>query len=93
MGSIPTSGTISVRKQGRLRAERRLAGASRNADDFLDLCAIPSNARGLSTEVRLGAEAGLAHESVASSDDSLLLDRSRLVRRLGRASTETMQAA
>ena len=58
------------------------------------ICApITSNVRGLATEVALGKEAGLAHKSVANFDNTLLLSRERLVRRLGRASSETMEAA
>lgn len=58
------------------------------------ICApITSTIRGLATEVTLGAEAGLAHESVANFDNTFLLARTRLVRRLGRASIETMEAA
>jgi hypothetical protein len=40
-----------------------------------------------------GTEAGLAHDSVANFDNTLLLSRSRLVRRLGRADPETMDGA
>lgn len=58
------------------------------------ICApITSTIRGLSTEVALGAEAGLVQGSVANFDNTLLLDRSCLVRRLGRASPATMEAA
>ena len=54
---------------------------------------ISSTARELSTEVSLGAEAGLSHPSVANFDNLLLLDRTRLVRRLGRASLDSMDEA
>ncbi|MFV2063965.1 MAG: type II toxin-antitoxin system PemK/MazF family toxin [Chloroflexota bacterium] len=58
------------------------------------ICApITSTIRGLSTEVALGVESGLVQGSVANFDNTLLLDRTRLVRRLGRASAETMEAA
>lgn len=58
------------------------------------ICApITSNIRGLSTEVALGAEAGLVHPSVANFDNVFLLARSRLVRRLGRAPEPAMHAA
>ena len=58
------------------------------------ICApITSNIRGLATEVRLGTEAGLAQPSAANFDHTLLLSRSRLVRRLGRASPEAMEEA
>lgn len=58
------------------------------------ICApITSRRRGLATEVALGPEAGLAHDSVANFDNTFLLARSRLVRRLGRASRTTMDAA
>jgi mRNA interferase MazF len=58
------------------------------------ICApITSAIRGLATEVRLGTEAGLAHDSVANFDNTLLLSRQRLIRRLGRADLETMRAA
>lgn len=57
------------------------------------ICApITSRKRGLATEVALGPEAGLAHASVANFDNTFLLARSRLVRRLGRASGTTMDA-
>jgi mRNA interferase MazF len=58
------------------------------------ICApITSRRRGLATEIALGPEAGLAHESVANFDNTFLLARRRLVRRLGRASQVTMEAA
>jgi mRNA interferase MazF len=58
------------------------------------ICApITSRRRGLATEVVVGPEAGLAHESVANFDNTFLLARERLVRRLGRAGAETMDAA
>ena len=58
------------------------------------ICApITSNARGITTEVALGREAGLAHASVANFDNAFLLSRRRLVRRLGRATPETMASA
>jgi mRNA interferase MazF len=58
------------------------------------ICApITSNVRGLSTEVSLGPDAGLVRDSVANFDNVFLLDRSRLVRRLGTASEPAMRAA
>ncbi len=58
------------------------------------ICApITSTIRGLATEVPVGQEAGLASESVANFDNTLLLARTRLQRRLGRASDHTMEAA
>lgn len=58
------------------------------------ICApITSKIRGLATEVGLGPEAGLAQESVANFDNTFLLARARLVRRLGRAPGPAMEAA
>lgn len=58
------------------------------------ICApITSRIRGLTTEVALGPEAGLVGSSVANFDNVLLLDRARLVRRLGRASAASMEEA
>jgi mRNA interferase MazF len=58
------------------------------------ICApITSTIRGLGTEVALGATAGLVHRSVANFDNTFLLARRRLVRRLGRASPSAMAAA
>lgn len=58
------------------------------------ICApITSRIRGIATEVSIGQEAGLAHESVANFDNAFLLHRNRLVRRLGRASQQTMADA
>ena len=58
------------------------------------ICApVTTRIRGLSTEVALGAEAGLVEPSVANFDNTFLLDRDRLVRRLGRASAASMEAA
>lgn len=58
------------------------------------ICApITSTIRGLTTEVALGAEAGLVHESVANFDNLFLLSRARLIRRLGRASASSMDDA
>ncbi|CAN5669998.1 type II toxin-antitoxin system PemK/MazF family toxin [soil metagenome] len=58
------------------------------------ICApITSTIRGLATEVALGSEAGLVADSVANFDNTLLLDRTRLIRRLGRASPATLEEA
>ena len=58
------------------------------------ICApVTSKIRGLATEVALGREAGLAHKSVANFDNTFLLSRQRLIRRLGRADRATMEAA
>lgn len=58
------------------------------------ICApITSTIRGISTEVAMGADAGLVHDSVANFDNTLLLARTRLVRRLGRASPKVMNEA
>ena len=58
------------------------------------ICApITTTIRGLATEVPLGPDAGLRSASVANFDNTFLLARARLVRRLGRASRETMAAA
>jgi mRNA-degrading endonuclease toxin of MazEF toxin-antitoxin module len=58
------------------------------------ICApITSRRRGLSTELVLGPEVGLAHESVANFDNTFLLARSHLICRLGRANRTTMDAA
>lgn len=58
------------------------------------ICApITRRVRGVSTEVAIGREAGLDHPSVVSLDNTTLLHRGRLLRRMGRASAETMEAA
>jgi mRNA interferase MazF len=58
------------------------------------ICApITSTIRGLATEVTVGTDAGLAQPSVANFDNTLLLARSRLIRRLGRASPSAMEAS
>jgi mRNA interferase MazF len=58
------------------------------------ICApVTSRIRGLATEVSLSREAGLASESVANFDNTFLLSRTRLIRRLGRASAASMDAA
>ncbi len=58
------------------------------------ICApITSMIRGIGTEVPLGHEAGLTHPSVANFDNTFLLARRRLVRRLGRVDHGTMVAA
>lgn len=58
------------------------------------ICApVTSTVRGLSTEVSLGTEAGLAHPSVANFDNVMLLSRRRLLRRIGRASPASMGGA
>ncbi|MBJ7608133.1 MAG: type II toxin-antitoxin system PemK/MazF family toxin [Candidatus Dormibacteraeota bacterium] len=53
---------------------------------------VTSTIRGLSTEVRLGADDGLRVECVANLDNVQLVARSRLVRRVGHARTSTMDA-
>ena len=58
------------------------------------ICApITSTIRDLATEVPIGEDVGLAAESVANFDNTLLLARTRLrLRRLGRASDDTGHA-
>src|SRR5438477_10312667 len=56
------------------------------------ICApITSTIREIGTEVRIGTESGLATESVANFDNTLLVSRILLVRRLGRASDDVME--
>ena len=58
------------------------------------ICApITSSIRGLASEVSLGRDAGLVQDSVANFDNTFLLARARLRRRLGRASRAAMEAA
>jgi mRNA interferase MazF len=58
------------------------------------VCApISSTIRGITTEVALGSEAGLVTVSAANFDNVFLLSRADLIRRLGRASAETMDEA
>lgn len=58
------------------------------------ICApVTSRVRGLTTEVELGAEAGLAGGSVANFDNTFLLARTRLLRRLGKAGADQMRQA
>jgi mRNA interferase MazF len=58
------------------------------------ICApVTSTIRGLGTEVPLDRDAGLAHRSVANFDNTFLLPREMLVRRLGLANAQTMDAA
>jgi mRNA interferase MazF len=58
------------------------------------ICApITSTIRGLATEVRLGRDAGLASDSVANFDNTFLLSRGRLIRRLGRAPAGVLEDA
>jgi mRNA interferase MazF len=57
------------------------------------ICApITSTIRGISTEVRVGEEAGLVRPSAANLDHLFLLRRAHLVRRLGAAPAATMTA-
>lgn len=51
---------------------------------------VTSTIRGLSTEVAVGAEDGLRIPSVANLDNLQLVTRTRLLRRVGRATPQTM---
>jgi len=53
---------------------------------------VTSTVRGLSTEVRVGADDGVRVDSAASLDNVQLVARSRLIRRVGRARPSTMSA-
>lgn len=56
------------------------------------ICApITSTVRGLSTEVAVGTDEGLAHDSVVNFDNTFLLARTRLVRKLGKAGQDVME--
>jgi mRNA interferase MazF len=52
---------------------------------------VTSMIRGLSTEVELGTDDGAPIPSVVTLDNLLLLDRRRLVRRVGRVRAETLR--
>lgn len=55
------------------------------------ICApVTSRIRGLTTEVTVDLDAGLAHTSVVNCDNTFLLGRSRLLRRLGKVRPEVM---
>ncbi|MGH8929511.1 MAG: type II toxin-antitoxin system PemK/MazF family toxin [Egibacteraceae bacterium] len=57
------------------------------------ICApVTSTIRGLTTEVAVGVAAGLAHESVVNCDNTFLLGRARLVRKLGNVDPTVMDA-
>ena len=57
------------------------------------ICApITSRVRGLSTEVGLGADAGLVEPSVVNLDNTFLLERTRLIRRLGAVGDSVMNS-
>lgn len=51
---------------------------------------VTSTVRNVSTEVPVGPDDGIRVESVANLDNAQLLARSRLVRRVGRATPDTM---
>jgi mRNA interferase MazF len=51
---------------------------------------VTSTIRGVSTEVAVGADDGLRVPSVANLDNLQLVARTRLVRRVGRATPQTM---
>jgi mRNA interferase MazF len=51
---------------------------------------VTSTVRGLSTEVEVGAEDGVRVPSVVNLDNLQLMDRRRLVRRLGRVRPATL---
>ncbi|MGH9019106.1 MAG: type II toxin-antitoxin system PemK/MazF family toxin [Acidimicrobiales bacterium] len=51
---------------------------------------VTSTVRGVSTEVRVGPADGVRVESVANMDNTQLVARTRLLRRVGRATPETM---
>lgn len=51
---------------------------------------VTSTIRGLSTEVPIGPASGIRLESVVNLDNVQLVGRSRLVKRVGRASPDTM---
>jgi mRNA interferase MazF len=53
---------------------------------------VTSTVRGLSTEVAVGPADGVRLPSVANLDNVQLVARTRLVRRVGRARPETMEA-
>jgi mRNA interferase MazF len=53
---------------------------------------VTSTIRGLSTEVRVGPEHGMLHDSVANLDNVQLVDRMQLIRRVGRVGPATLAA-
>lgn len=53
---------------------------------------VTSTVRGLSTEVSVGPDDGVRHVSVANLDNVQLVDRARLVRRVGAARPGTMHS-
>jgi mRNA interferase MazF len=53
---------------------------------------VTSTIRGLSTEVPLGRDDGIRHQSVANLDNVQLVARDRFLRRIGRVQPATMTA-
>lgn len=53
---------------------------------------VTSMVRGLSTEVSVGPADGIRHASVANLDNLQLVERARLLRRVGRARPATLEA-
>lgn len=53
---------------------------------------VTSTVRGLSTEVQVGPADGVRMASVVNLDNVQLVDRARLIRRVGRARPSTMRA-
>lgn len=53
---------------------------------------VTSTVRGVSTEVRVGAEDGVRHPSVANLDNTQLVARDRFRRQVGRVQPATMAA-
>ncbi len=53
---------------------------------------VTSTLRGLPSEVRIGTEEGLKHDSAVNLDHVQTVEQARLVRRLGRLRAEKMRA-
>lgn len=53
---------------------------------------VTSTVRGISTEVGVGPEDGIRLRSVANLDNTQLVSRTRLIRRVGRARPATMES-
>lgn len=53
---------------------------------------VTTTVRGLTTEVAIGAADGVRVDSVVNLDNLQLLERSRLIRRVGRATEATMHS-
>src|ERR1700722_11011458 len=93
MTPVPRRGEVWLAKLGKVRTGIMLTPDTRSSLlNAVVVAPVTSTVGGVSTEVVVGREDGIPRTSVANLDNTQLMARTRLRRRVGRARPATLEA-